>query len=363
MSCEPLPYVAALHPYMPGKSEDELKRELGLSQVIKLASNESPLAPRPRILSAIWEAANTLHRYPDGSSHKLTAMLAERSNVQPGQITIGNGSNDVLDMIARAYLGPGRNAVFAEHAFAVYPLSTQMVGAEAKVVPAINYGHDLDGMLAAIDENTKVVFVANPNNPVGDYIPSDTLLSFLQKVPSNVVVVVDQAYFELIGEEDYPDATQWLGQFDNLVVTRTFSKAYGIPGTRVGYGVSSEEVAQMLNRVRHPFNVNSLAQAAAIAALELDHQLQLMIANNVAGLEQLHAGLKAQGLTALPSCGNFITFDLGREGMPVFEGLLRKGVIVRPVANYGLPNALRVSVGLPDENAAFLEALKEVLGE
>ncbi len=367
MSCDFLglaqPGVQKLSPYVPGKPVDELARELDLdpASIVKLASNENPLGPSPRVLEAISAELAELTRYPDGNGFALKRQLAARCGVALNQVTLGNGSNDILELVARAYLAPGLNAVFSEHAFAVYPIATQAVGAQGKVVPAKDYGHDLDGMLAAIDESTRVLFVANPNNPTGTWFGPQALSDFLARVPERVLVVLDEAYIEYAEGFDLPDGLDYLSQYPNLLVSRTFSKAYGLAALRVGYGISSVAVADVLNRVRQPFNVNSLALAAACAALSDSEYLASSRRVNDAGMAQLQAGFQSMGLSWIPSRGNFIAVDLGRESMPLYQALLREGVIVRPVANYGMPHHLRVSIGLPEENARFLEALAKVL--
>jgi len=357
------PGVQQLSPYVPGKPVDELARELDLdpASIVKLASNENPLGPSPRVLEAIRSELAELTRYPDGNGFELKSRLAERCGVQINQVTLGNGSNDILDLVARAYLAPGLNAVFSRYAFAVYPISTQAVGAQGKVVPAKDYGHDLEAMLAAIDENTRVVFIANPNNPTGTWFGPDALERFLARVPSNVLVVLDEAYIEFAEGDELPDGLKYLARYDNLLVSRTFSKAYGLAALRVGYALSSAQIADVLNRVRQPFNVNSLALAAACAALDDADYLAQSRQLNDAGMAQLETGLRELGLSWIPSKGNFICVDFARDTAAINQALLHAGVIVRPVAGYGMPNFLRVSIGLPAENARFLEALAKVL--
>jgi histidinol-phosphate aminotransferase len=357
------PGVQKLSPYVPGKPVDELARELDLdpASIVKLASNENPLGPSPKVLEAISAELAELTRYPDGNGFALKRQLAAHCGVALNQVTLGNGSNDILELVARAYLAPGLNAVFSEHAFAVYPIATQAVGAQGRAVPAKDYGHDLDGMLAAIDENTRVIFVANPNNPTGTWFGPQALSDFLARVPERVLVVLDEAYIEYAEGDELPDGLEYLSRYPNLLVSRTFSKAYGLAALRVGYGISSAPVADVLNRVRQPFNVNSLALAAACAALSDSEYLADSRRVNDAGMAQLQDGLRAMDLSWIPSRGNFIAVDLGRESMPLYQALLREGVIVRPVANYGMPHHLRVSIGLPEENARFLEALAKVL--
>jgi|TARA_A100001518_G_C1216600_1_gene59594 histidinol-phosphate aminotransferase len=367
MSCDFLslarPGVQKLSPYVPGKPVEELAREFGLrpQDIVKLASNENPLGPSPAVREAIAAALPELTRYPDGNGFALKQALAAKSGVNTAGITLGNGSNDILELVARAFVGPEHEVVFSDHAFAVYPIVTQAVGARAVSVPAKNWGHDLDAMAAAITPSTRVVFIANPNNPTGTWIERDALEAFLDRVPENVIVVLDEAYTEYVETDDVPNGVDYLGRYSNLLVSRTFSKAYGLAALRVGYGLSHPAIADALNRVRQPFNVNSLALAAALAALEDEAYLIESRRINRIGMQQLEEGCAALGLSWIPSRGNFLAIDLGREAAPVFQGLLREGVIVRPVANYGMPSYLRVTIGLPAENQRFLDALKQVL--
>jgi len=361
-----VPGVQKLTPYLPGKPISELQRELGVEHVVKLASNENPLGPSPKAIAAIKATLDELHLYPDGGGFALKSALAEKFDLDRNGITLGNGSNDVLELIARAFLAPGLSAVFSEHAFAVYPIVTQAVGAMARVAPAHSeesgprYGHDLEAMLAAIDGSTRVVFIANPNNPTGTHLSRDALSHFLARVSPEVLVVIDEAYFEYVRVDDYPNAMAWLVDYPNLIVTRTFSKAYGLAGLRVGYAVSSPAIADILNRVRQPFNVNIPALEGALAALQDEDHLERTVALNLQGLNGLRTALEARGYLVIPSVGNFLTFDLGRPATTIYDALLRKGVIVRPIANYGLPQHLRVTVGTEAENQAFLSALDQV---
>ncbi len=355
------PGVAELHPYVPGKPVSELERELGISDSIKLASNENPLGPSARVQEILLSHLADLARYPDGGGFDLRRKLSARYGLSPEALTLGNGSNDVLDLLARCFLRPGAEAVFSEHAFAVYAISTQAVGATARVAPALDYGHDLEAMAALVGENTRVVFIANPNNPTGTWLRAEPLHRFIAGLPSNVMVVLDEAYFEYVEEKQYPDGARWLADFPNLIVTRTFSKAYGLAGLRVGYGLSHPWVAELLNRVRQPFNVNSLAQVAAEAALDDQEHIRHSVALNREGMVQLTAGCEALGLDYIPSVGNFLTVDVGQPAGQVDQALLCEGCITRPIAGYGLPNHLRVSVGLPEENERFLAALGRVL--
>ena len=353
--------LPGLTPYVPGKPVSELERELGIRESVKLASNENPLGPGAMARAAAAEALAELGRYPDGGGFELRRALAERHGVDAAAIVLGNGSNDVLDMVARTFLRPGVESVFSEHAFAVYPISTQAVGATARVAPATDYGHDLDAMLALVNERTRVVWIANPNNPTGTWLAREPLRAFLTSLPETCVAVVDEAYIEYVGEPDYPDASAWLGDLPNLIVTRTFSKVHGLAALRVGYGICDPRVADLLNRVRQPFNVNAPAQVAAVAALRDHEHVRDSVALNEAGLAQLTAGFGRLGLEYIPSVGNFVAVDLDRPAAPIDQALLRAGCIARSVANYGLPHHLRVSVGLQEENSRFLIALEQVL--
>lgn len=357
------PGVQNLNPYVPGKPVSELERELGISNSVKLASNENPLGCSPRVLEVLDKELGEIARYPDGGGYELRSALAARHGVDAACVTLGNGSNDVLDIIARVFLGPGKESLFSQHAFAVYPLSSQAVGADLKIAPARDYGHDLDAMAGLISERTGVIWIANPNNPTGNWLGSGELRAFLESVPSRIIVVVDEAYIEYVDEVDFPDSSEWLGDFPNLIVTRTFSKAYGLAGLRVGYGLSHPDVADLLNRVRQPFNVNSMALAAARAALDDQGFIQKVVEINRQGMSQLRHGFEEMGLEYIPSVGNFIAVDVNRPGSDVDQALLREGCIVRPVTGYGLPNHLRVSIGLPEENARLLMAMQKVLGQ
>jgi len=355
-----LSYVRAISPYQPGKPITELAREMGIpvDKILKLASNENPLGMSPKAKRAVEAALGGIERYPD--QFELIKAVAERCGVAQSQVVLGNGSNDVLDLIARVFLAPGRSAVFAQHAFAVYPLATLSTGAELIATPAKNYGHDLNAMRAAIRPDTRIVWIANPNNPTGNFLPYPEVRAFLETVPQDVVVVLDEAYNEYLPPAERVDTAAWIADFPNLVVTRTFSKIFGLAGLRVGYALASPEIADLMNRVRQPFNVNNLAIAAAIAALD-DH---LFVAEsyelNRRGMEQLVAGLKRLGLEHIPSHGNFVTFRAG-DGAAVNQKLLKQGVIVRPIGGYGLPEWLRVTIGTEPENTRFLEALEKAL--
>jgi histidinol-phosphate aminotransferase len=318
-------------------------------------------------LRALQDPLQALALYPDGNGFLLKHKLADVLGITVEQITLGNGSNDVLDLIARSFLTVGRNAVFSEHAFAVYPIVTQAVGAKAKVAlantfeHAMPYGHDLEAILALIDAQTQLVFIANPNNPTGTWINADELESFMERVPKRVIVVIDEAYFEYVDEAEYPDTMTWIEHYPNLIVTRTFSKIYGLAALRVGYGVSSAAVASLLNRVRQPFNVNSLALAAASAAIEDEEQVFFSAQTNRDGLQQWMRACEKYAWGYIPSVGNFICVDVACDAMPIYEALLKEAIIVRPVANYKLPTHLRITIGTAEQNTRCIEALKKVL--
>ena len=354
-----LPSVQELSPYVPGKPVEELARELGLQPeaIVKLASNENPLGPSPKVTAAISQALPELTRYPDGSGFILKDKLAAHYAVDPNQITLGNGSNDILELIARAWLAPGRNAIFSAHAFAVYPIATLASGAQCREVPAKDYGHDLDAMAAAIDSNTRVIFIANPNNPTGTWFEEAEFEAFMQKVPAGVIVVLDEAYVEYFPENF--NSLKFLDQYPNLIVSRTMSKCYGLAALRVGFALASVEVTDFLNRIRQPFNVNHLAMVAAVAALKDEAFIEKSRVVNKAGMAQLEAGFAALGLAYVPSRANFILVNVKADPAQTFNALLKEGVIVRPV---GIPEHLRVSIGTEAENAKFLAALAKVLG-
>jgi histidinol-phosphate aminotransferase len=360
------PAVQALQPYLPGKPVAELEREYGISNIIKLASNENPFGPSPLAMAAASAVLGDLSRYPEGNAWLLAEELAGKHQLERDCITLGNGSNDVLDLIARVFLTADHEAVFSQYAFAVYPIVVQAVGAKARIAVAHDgnkgpaYGHDLEAMNDLVGPDTRLVFIANPNNPTGTWLESDALEAFVANLPAHVIVVVDEAYFEYVDKASYPDSSSWLSRFPNLIVTRTFSKAYGLAGLRVGYALSHPHIAELLNRVRQPFNVNMVAQVAAVAALGDDEHLQQSIRRNREGMEQLVSGFRKLGLPYIESAGNFVAVETGL-GMERYEALLQKGIIVRPVANYAMPDHLRVTVGRADENARLLAALEQVL--
>jgi len=354
--------IQGLHPYQAGKPIEELQRELGLEHIIKLASNENPLGPSPMVIEAVKEASKDIVRYPDSSGFELKKALSDKLGVNAEQITLGNGSNDVLDLVARAYLEPGKSAVYSQHAFIVYRIAVQACGARPIVTKAKNWGHDLHSMADAIADDTKLLFIANPNNPTGTTVSESSLVDFLDKVPADVVVVLDEAYIEYTnGDEETVDGIALLKHYPNLIVTRTFSKAYGLAALRVGYCVASPEITDVLNRIRAPFNVNSLALAGAIAVLADGDYLDEGRRVNSAGMAQLERGFTELGLSFIPSAGNFIAVEFSQDADEIYQKLLHEGVIVRPVGVYEMPNHLRVSIGLEQENNVLLDALKKVL--
>jgi histidinol-phosphate aminotransferase len=359
-----LSYVRAIAPYQPGKPISELAREMGLDErkIVKLASNENPLGVSPKAKAAIKRRLAELARYPDGNAFELKEALSRRYGVPQECIVVGNGSNDLLELAAAAFLAPGRAALYSQHAFAVYPLATQARGAEGIVVPAKDYAHDLEAMLAAITPETRLVFIANPNNPTGTFATGTELGNFLANVRRDVAVVVDEAYSEYLPSELRYDSVALLRKHPNFIVTRTFSKVYGLAGLRVGYGLMHPDVADLLNRVRQPFNVNSLALAAAAAALEDGKFVAKSAKMNRLGLQRLERALKALGLETIPSFANFISFRVSRA-KTVYEKLLRLGVIVRPLSGYDMPDHLRVTIGTPKENDKFLKALRTALDD
>lgn len=361
--------VRALAPYVIGKPISELARELGMSEerIVKLASNENPLGPSPLALAAMRDALAQTWLYPDGNGHDLKAALARRHGVAATQVTLGNGSNDLLVLLAESFLTAQSSAVYSQYAFAIYGIAVQATGARANIAPAhhashsMPLGHDLAAMLAAIDADTRLVYIANPNNPTGTWNTPEQVRAFLERAPPSVIVALDEAYFEYSRRVDCPDGMGLVGEFPNLVVLRTFSKAHALAGVRVGYAISHPEVADMLNRVRQPFNVGIPglvgAQASLGDALQTRRAVQLV----EDGLAQLLAGLPRLGLKVHPTAGNFVLANVGGSGQLVYERLLRQGVIVRPVAGYGLPNALRITIGTAEQNERLIAALAAVM--
>ncbi|MFP3554972.1 histidinol-phosphate transaminase [Paraburkholderia sp. SIMBA_049] len=359
-------YVRAIAPYVAGKPISEVAREFGLDEarIVKLASNENPLGMPQSAKTAMAQAASELGRYPDANAFELKAALSAQYDVPADWITLGNGSNDILELAAHAFVEKNQSVVYAQYSFAVYALATQGLGARAIVVPAVKYGHDLDAMLAAISDDTRLVFVANPNNPTGTFIDGATIEAFLSKVPRHVAVVLDEAYTEYLSADKRYDSIAWVRRYPNLLVSRTFSKAFGLAGLRVGFAIAQPELTDLMNRLRQPFNVNTLAQAAAIAALNDKPFLQKSAELNTQGYLRLTQAFDKLGLEYVPSHGNFVLVRVGNDdgaGNRVNLELLKQGVIVRPVGSYGLPQWLRVTIGLPEENETFIAALEKTL--
>jgi len=362
------PGVQRLQPYLPGKPVEELERELGISDSIKLASNENPLGASEKALQAIQHCYKNINYYPDGSAFKLSERLAGKYSIAPSCLTFGNGSNDVLELIARAFLTTEHSAVYSQYAFAVYPIVVQAIGAKAKVAAAFDeahktmpLGHDPDALIDSIDETTRVVFIANPNNPTGTWMDTNTVNAMIDRIPPDVIVVLDLAYLEYMDDELKPDIKHLLDTYENLIITCTFSKVYALAGLRIGYGISHPDIADLLNRVRQPFNTNLIAQAAALAALDDEDHIQQSIRLNNTGKAFLQHELDKLGLACLPSMGNFLTVNMGQHAASVYDALLSKGVIVRPVANYQMPNYLRITVGTAEQNNRLIEALTGVM--
>ena len=353
-------YIRSIAPYQPGKPISDVARELGLAEadIIKLASNENPLGPSPKALEAIKKALNDLALYPDGGGFALKAVICRKFGLKAEQIILGNGSNDVLELAARTFLTAGTSAVYSQHAFAVYPLATQAVGATGIEVAAKEFGNNLDAMLSAMRVDTRMVFLANPNNPTGTFVDAGALHAFLKRVPENVLVVLDEAYTEYLDAEHAYNSVPWLNEFANLIISRTLSKAYGLAGLRVGFGFASPEIIALMNRVRQPFNVNHLAMVAATAALDDDEFIARSRKVNAEGLAFLGSEFSRRGITFIPPYGNFITFKIGNANV-VFQALLKRGVIVRTIAGYGMPDWLRVTIGSHAQNERFLAALDQ----
>ena len=357
--------VQQLTPYQPGKPVEELERELGISHSVKLASNENPLGPSPLAVEAIQKHSSSINYYPDGSGFALSEKLAQKHQVDASNITLGNGSNDILELVTRAFLTPLHSAVFSEHSFAVYPIVVQAVGARANVAKAfaedhasMPLGHDPEALLSQIAGDTRIVFIANPNNPTGTWLTPSQLEDLFGNIAQDVIIVLDLAYTEYMDENLRPPIKQWLEKFPNLVVTQTFSKVYALAGLRIGYSISNPEIADVLNRVRQPFNTNMLAQSAAMASLDDADHVAKSVAMNNAGKAFLQNAFSEMGLNSLPTMGNFISLNVKQDGLALYDRLLQQGVIVRPVANYAMPEYLRITIGTQPQNERFVEALK-----
>ncbi len=357
MSLNVHPDIAALTPYVPGKPIEELQREMGLARVVKLASNENPLGPSPKAIAVLTEGAATLHRYPDGGAFRLREALADRWKVTSDHVILGNGSDEILGLLARTFLSPGDEAVMADHTFVIYKMEVMAAHGKAVTVPLKQWRHDLTAMAEAVTPRTKLLFVCNPNNPTGTMVSADEVEQLMARVPEHVIVVFDEAYFEYVRRSDFPDSMAYVKQGRNTIVLRTFSKIYGLAGLRIGYGVTTPEITNFLNRVRPPFNANSIAQRAALAALGDDEHVARSRSVNQAGMEQMVKGLTALGFTPIPSEANFLYVDIGQDGRQVFDALLRQGIIVRHIEG----RMIRVTIGQVEENEAFLTALAQVV--
>jgi histidinol-phosphate aminotransferase len=350
------PDIASLVPYVPGKPIEELQRELGLPRAIKLASNENPIGPSPRALAVLAETASTLHRYPDGGAFRLRGALAQRWKVMPDQVILGNGSDELLGLLARAFLSPGDEAVMAEHTFVIYKMEVQAAHGVVVEVPQKNWRHDIPAMTAAITDKTRLLFICNPNNPTGTMSTKAEIAALMEHVPDHVVVVFDEAYYEYVRHPEFPESIDYVKAGRQVIVLRTFSKIYGLAGLRIGYGMTSPEIAGYLNRIRPPFNANSMAQQAALAALEDEEHVTASRTLTHTEMDKVRRGLLRLGLEALPSEANFLYFDVKQDGREVFNALLREGIIVRHIEG----RMLRVTIGLPEENELFLHALESV---
>jgi histidinol-phosphate aminotransferase len=358
-----LPYVSSINPYVPGKPMKELERELGITGSVKLASNENPIGASAKAIEALRHyliGEYDLHRYPEGSGYYLKDALAKKlgHNISQDELILGNGSNELLDIAVRTFMSPGDEAVMARPSFVVYSMAVQAVGARAIEIPlTLDYRHDLQAMAGAVNEKTKIVFIANPNNPTGTINSKDEFESFMKRIPDNVLVVVDEAYFEYVVDADYPDTLQYFMKHSNLLILRTFSKAYGLAGLRIGYGIGRKELVVEMNKIRAPFNTSTLSQLAALHALSDDEHLEKSIAVNEAGKEYLYKELDALNLQYVPTQANFIYMPIKRNAKEIYESLLKKGVIIRPMG----AQEIRVTIGLPEENRRFIETLKTVM--
>ena len=353
--------IQSLQPYQPGKPAAALERESGITDIIKLASNENPLGPGRKVIQALTAGLPGLARYPDSSAYSLKHALASHHKIDADMLTLGNGSNDILELLARVFLRPGNEAIVSQHSFVVYPLAVKSLGATLKVIPARHYGQDLEATQQSITDKTRMVFIANPNNPTGTWINMPGLTDFLGQLRDDILVVLDEAYCDYVDKADYPDGIKMVRQYPNLVVTRTFSKAYGLAGLRIGYGISHPDIADLMNRLRQPFNVNTLSLIAAEVALADRQHLAAAVQLNRAGMQYLTTECQQLGLDYIPSVGNFLAINMGTDALSVYNGLLQLGVIVRPVGIYEMPDHLRVTIGTQIENMRFIDALKRVL--
>src|SRR3990167_720479 len=348
--------IRNLTPYQPGKPIEEVERELGIQSVIKLASNENPLGPSPKAIQAAEHALSAAHIYPDGNCYEFKQTLAAFLSIRTEQITVGNGSENLLELVVKAFLNPDETAIISQYAFLTIPIILKSYGIQIKVAPAIHWAHDVRHIIQAIDKKTKMIFLVNPNNPTGTYTHANDFELLMQSIPPHIIVICDEAYSEYISHHDYPNTLSLLAHYPNLIITRTFSKAYGLAALRIGYAISSSEVADILNRARLPFNVNTIASHAACAALADHKHVERSIQVNNEGMQQLESSLKSLNLSFIPSIANFITIDVG-HAVTVYQNLLREGVIVRPLHAYDMPRHIRVTIGTEAQNTRFLAAL------
>lgn len=354
--------IRTLQPYQPGKPIEEVQRELGIKDVIKLASNENPLGASPKALSAIQSFLTKTALYPDASGHDLKAKLAALWQLDPLQFTLGAGSEALFTLVGHAFVRPGEDVLISQYGFATFAIATHIFQGNIITIPAKNWGHDLEATLAAVTPNTRLIFLANPNNPTAAWHTHASLVNFFNQLPSHVLVVLDEAYAEfMVDEPDYPDSKQLLKYYPNIIITRTFSKLHGLAGLRIGYAVSHPDIADMLNRTKLPFNVSSLAMVGALAALD-DHKfIAATLDLNRQGMQYLRREFEKMGLSYLPPAGNFLTVHMQKAAQPIYQALLEQGIIVRPLAGYGLPEFLRISIGTMDENQKIIEGLQKIL--
>ena len=360
---KPKPSIDTIQPYQGGKPIEEVRRELGITDITKLASNENSLGPSPLAMQAISESVTQVHLYPDGNAYYLKEDLAEYLEISAEHLILGNGSNDVLQLVAEAYIAPGDEVIYAAGAFVVYSLVTKLCSATAVVVPMVAHTHDLSAMAAAITDKTKVIFVANPNNPTGTMVTVDETAAFMERVPDDVLVVFDEAYYEYVDRSDYPQTLRYVLGGRNFIITRTFSKIYGLAGLRVGYGIAPPPLIETLNRVRQPFNCSLVGQAAARAALKDTAHVTRSREENSIGKVFLYNAFDDMGFRYVETEGNFIMLHLEQSGTDIADALLKQGVIVRPIGGYGYPNAVRVTIGTQPENKRFITALRVVSGQ
>lgn len=351
-------------PYKPGKPIDEVKRELGLKNVIKLASNENPIRPSARVIKALAEGAKNVNRYPDGGCFYLRKALSEKLSVSGDNIVFGNGSDEIILLALHAFVDPGDEVIVADPTFLIYNIASMIKGADIKTIPLKNFKYDLEGMLGAVTDRTKVIFIANPDNPTGSYVTDGELKEFIEKVPEDVLIFMDEAYYEFAAGGDYPKTLPLIEREDrNVVIARTFSKAYGLAGLRIGYGIARKEIAQVLNKVREPFNVNSLAQAAALAVLEDDEYLNASVSLVKEEKERFYKVFEKLGAGYIPSRTNFVLVNTRSDSLKIADYLMKKGIIVREMTAWKLKGFIRVNIGLREENNAFFEAFTEIMRE